>query len=217
MNSEREIHFGREAVEYIRECLADGNTFAQLLLAGMDLDAGQTITVLPQEVGDESAREFRTGGKLPVPPHAQKVFAGPDGSQWRMEPKPSMELHLVTTIREFLGAESERIVMFENHSASPGDPFLARSGTQILVHQDEVYHFLISDDHEPAKIVQTVRVAESPHLFICAMTSVSNRDSWPSQTGKVTREELENLVKRTERIVIGAYDGEGYLFWSRRS
>jgi hypothetical protein len=218
MNAYKEITLGPEAIDYIRKCLRDGNTLASYLLQKLNLDRGRVVTFLSSEVTAEVAKQFTTGGKLPLPPKSQWRYTEGESSKWRMVPIPDTDSCLVTIIEAFLSAEEKRVCIFEDALSRPHDPILSRSVARLLTFNDEVYHFLSGRDVESSKIRQTIRQAKSIPLFIGAMTFIPEESSFSYKARKMTiasDELLRVLAERTEKIVVGAYDGEGYLIWNR--
>jgi S1-C subfamily serine protease len=209
--TEREL--GPNAISYVKDCLADGNSLAKLLMQSHDLNNGRVTTYLPAEVSDEVAEEFRTGGKLPAsstrsPPGEVKSSAK------RLEPLPTTDSCLAGEIHEFLNLNEEHLCVFEDSSASPSDPFLQSLDTCYSVMGDEVYHFILSTDAGDEKILRTIRRARS-WLFIGVMSSASLKSGFFSRSGTLTISELKVIAEHAEKILVGAYDGESYLIWSR--
>lgn len=214
MNRYKEISFGPEAIKYIHECLTDGKTLAKYLLKELDLEGGKVITFLPEDISDEESKQFTEGKLKEPPPKNHKYFTNEKGSRWRMVPKPDMSFWLVNVIQTFLNTGKKRCCIFEDANAQPNDPYLASIKTRFLTFNKEVYHFLSWEDLDAERILQTIRHAES-WLFIGAMTSIPKEKDFFLEVGKITSDELRALAERTKKIIIGAYDWEGYLIWSK--
>lgn len=214
MNTYREIKFGSEATKYIYECLKDGKTLSKYLLEKLDLKSGKITTFLPADISDEEAKQFTEGKLKEPPPQTHKHITAEDGTKWKMVPKLDMSFWLVTAIQTFLSNGEKRCCIFEDANAQPNDPYLASMKTRFLTFNKEVYHFLSWEDLDAERILQTIRHAES-WLFIGAMTSIPKEKDFYLEVGKITSDELSALAERTEKIIIGAYDGEGYLIWNK--
>lgn len=212
----QERTLGVEAIEYIYSCLAKGKTFASYL-STLNLKKGRVITFLPIEVSEEVAKQFELGGKLPVPPPKAHIsFTSEDGSKWRMAPKPNINLCLVEIIQKFLTKGQEHICIFEDALAKPSDPYMVSSTVPWLAFNDEVYYFLSWRDTDSRKIEQVIKEASNVYPpTIGAMISVPDSREFTFEERKITIDQLKILAERTEKIIIGAYDGEGYLIWSK--
>ncbi len=214
-NNFREIHLGSEALEYIRASLAQGKTLASYLLQRPDLENGHVLTFLPPQVSEEQVKEFTFGGKLPTPPaETHTFFTAKDGSRYKAIPIPNTDFWLVAAVEDFLKAGEGAICCFEDALAKPGDPWLSALDTPVWVFQDEVYHFLVYTDPKGRKIESVIRRAKSifPPL-IGAFTFVTKKIEAVVDARGLGSTELKTLAENAEKIVVGAYDGEGYLIW----
>jgi len=81
--------------------------------------------------------------------------------------------------------------------------------------EGEIYHLLIGAGHTNEKIKNTISWAESAIPLIGVLTSLPSEDHRFFTNSKLTSEIVEIIVERTEELVVGAYDGEGYLIWHR--
>jgi len=76
----------------------------------------------------------------------------------------------------------------------------------------EVYYYLTSTDLDKDKIAQVIEEAEQPNFFM-GLLACFHRAQLPSKAGLVTRTEIAILAKTAELIIVGAFDGEGYMIW----
>ncbi|MDX6500439.1 MAG: hypothetical protein QOG23_3699 [Blastocatellia bacterium] len=217
-----EITLGPEAIEYIKDRLARGKTLASLLLEHRDLDGGDVVTFLPSNADFKRIRNFSEGGVLPTPPsETHQHYTTPDGTKTVLVPVPGTNSHLVTTIQEFLKQGEGRICLFESAVARPTDGFLSSPNAQdlrVLTCENDVYYFLTEDGLDRKKINKTVSYAIS-YLVIGVLAQLSKVDKFlPIEQnisrGEITLYDLRLLTEKTQKIIVGAYDGEGYLIWS---
>jgi hypothetical protein len=216
MSTNVEINLGTEAVTYVKECLASGNTLATLLLQSHNIDNGSVVTFLPIGTSDADAKKFKSGGKLPtLASESHKEITADDGSKWRMVPKPNTKSELVTIIQDFLRAKQEHICIFEDAVSAPTDPWLLTSGTRVLIFNNEVYHCLTQDDVAHTNRILSTINRTTTWRFIGALTSVPDGKTFAFDTRTLTNDDLKAVATKTKIIVIGAYDGEGYLIWKQ--
>ncbi len=183
----------RNAIPYIRSSLAAGSTLAQHLLR-LPLDEGRVITHLPEETSPEAVEQFETGYR----------------ASWR-----EIREHLVTFIAAYLKGYEKRYGIFETF-VRLGDPAFHPLEEQFLSHKQEVYDFVSSEDSSSDIVYATLRLAR-PYPFVGVLTSIPE-DRPNIRTGHVlTIDEIEMLTSRAEYILIGAYDDEGTLIWSKQS
>ncbi len=193
-----------------------GKTLSRHLLKALETGKGEVVTYLPQDVTEKEARQFEMGGKLSLPSQESwRYCISDDGTVLRMVPTPTMDPYLVEEIRAFLVGQERRICIFEDALADSHDPCLARLNTKFITYLSEVYHVLFWHDADQERILQTVRRARS-WLFIGAMTSLREGSCLDPSNMKLSEEELCALAEDAEGIIVGAYDGEGYLVWIKQ-
>lgn len=212
MKSFKEIVFGPEAKDFVRDRLQEGNTLSRFLLDTCDLDKGLVTTFLPSTVSYELANQFDTGGKLQVT-EPTLYFEQGETSEMLMVPMPNSYSCLAVIIREFLGKDQQHLCIFEDVTSKPGDPKISLEDKRILIFNEEVYYQLGRGDDE-GTIAKTIRDANSLWHFLCVMSSVSEREGFVTDR-YVASEKLKIFAEGAQKIVVGAYDGEGYLIWTK--
>ncbi len=215
----KEITLGPEAVDYIRDLLAEGKTLGKFLLDRGDLNKGRVTTFLPSEADLSKVNNFSRGGVLPTPPpETHHHFTAPDGTKTVMVPVLGTGKQLAAMIQEFLGGNDERICLFESAVAKPTDGFLSTPNAKdlrVLSFQENVYYLLKQQD-DREKIEKALRYAKSFRVLgVLVHLSKDKFLDEDSVRKELTLDELKVLAEETEKIVVGAYDGEGYLIWSR--
>jgi hypothetical protein len=198
----RKVPLGHEAIQYIKDCLKDGKTLSNLLLDICYLDNGQVFTYLPSYLEEKDIKQFKVGGKI------QRDFLEEGNSE--------TDLWLFSEIRSFLIVNNSKICVFEHALARPNDPWISLKKPHFFSYTNEVYIFLSSAEAESEKIEHAVRAAVA-YLFIGVMTSMPYESCFLRSGKVVTYEELKALAEKTERIIVGAYDYEGYIIWSKES
>lgn len=219
----KEITLGPEAVHYIRDRLAEGKTLAKFLLDRADLNKGRVTTFLPSNADLSKINNFSRGGVLPAPPpETHHHYTTPDGTKTVMVPVPGTGTHLAAMIQEFLEQGDARICLFESAVAKPTDGFLSTPNAKdlrVLPFQEDVYYLLKQQD-DREKIDKTLRYAKS-YLVLGVLVHLSKDKGLlldeDSLRKELTLDELKVLAEETEKIIVGAYDGEGYLIWRRSS
>jgi hypothetical protein len=173
---------------------------------------------VPPDVDERAVRNVRNG-RLLADPENYLNGETESGSMIRMAPTPDTDPILAWIIREYLQANMGRVVVFEDAMATPSDPCMRTvKKTAWRAFDNEVYYILRSRDSVDSKISQAIRDAKSAYPgLIGAMTAMPEIQSFAIARRKLTLDKLRDLGDRTERIIVGAYDGEGYLIWNKPS
>lgn len=214
MTSFSERPLGPAALDYIRERLGGGKTFAHHLLEALDLEEGSVSAYLPDDVSDESAHQFRYGGKLPTPDES----TWKRGSGTMVIPIPNTDDWLASKIALLLSQTPGRVCILEEGVEQASDPGWGK--------KESLPQFVTIVG---AEIYYVIRSADSGETVAAALNWASS--VWPGALGALTTAEADDpihvncdidpgqwpvLARRTEALFVGAYDGESYLIWSRR-
>jgi hypothetical protein len=214
--SERSL--GPQAIDYIRRHLTDGKTLAGHLLETLDLEGGSVIACLPSNVSDRDALQFEEG-VLPHPdPGTFRYLTDKRGSTSMLVPVPNTDPWLVSLVQHFLSPSADRVCIFEEFYAEPSDPLWSKKESKRQAASfvdDEVYYLLVSGDSE-VQIREAVGWSRCawPGL-LAAMTSMTTDEPISGDRRNISPALLKTLADRTERLAVGAYDGESYLIWSK--
>jgi len=201
------------------------DSLAHHLLKREDLAEGRIITCVLEDVPEDDLYHFRWGGKLKVDPNSIEYWKEGEGilrsvpieyfgegvQRLRAVPIPSATPWLVAAVQEYLRSAPNRVCIFDRCIASAGDRWIARSDFQ-----NQVYFALFHKDAESKeRVASAISHASDVWLFYGVMSSLPPDSGLDPEGDAITRDAMEMLAQRTEKIVVGAYDGESYLIWSK--
>jgi hypothetical protein len=123
---------------------------------------------------------------------------------------------LSRVVGEYLLGGADRVCVFEDWIASPGSALVANSDLRPYVFENIVYFALFHEDAENReRIESTIQNAEDVWLFYGVISSLPEEMHLDPEGGLISGQIMEMLAQRAEKIVVGAYDGESYLIWSK--
>jgi len=207
-----ETTVGPVARSFILERLSQGNKLAHEMLESLPLTQGRITTFLPSGVVPQSLEDFATGGKLPTPPTSQWKGSKLRDETLLMIPVPTTDSWVVTKIKEYLLEAKDRVCVLEDALKRPGDAVLGRLSSRYATHDREIYHLLFQEDAKEQRILETLRAARSIPTFIGSL-SVWKGDPLEVKFGALSISQIKILANSTQKLLVGAYDGEGYLIW----
>lgn len=195
------------AVAHVRRCLDDGGELCAAIASRHDFGSGSFLTWLPEATSDQDALRLDEGGRLP----ADGVGAHPD-YPGRVEAVANTDRELATCVEAYLAEEPSGVVLFEDATAGPADPFLAILDVRTLVSNTSVYYLLCSGD-DADLVRRTIRRAQG-WLFVGAFAAapVNMRDRLLSDR-KVELDTIRVVAENLTALAIGVYDRESYLLW----
>lgn len=188
----KQVHFGPDAVEFVRACLAKGNHLAQAITR-LPLESGRVFAFLGADAHEDAAKRFAVGGVTSTrttQPLLANLIAG----------------HL--SDKTLTGS----CALFEDALANPADPCVTPYLRWLRTFDNEVYYCLQADDSAPASILSVIRQASS-HLFLAALTSGLSKATCHEPA--FVEADFSRLAAKARYVVVGAYDGEGHLIWQR--
>ncbi|MGH9739821.1 MAG: hypothetical protein ACRD4X_14730 [Candidatus Acidiferrales bacterium] len=201
------------AAGYFRQQLAQGKSLAKLLLASVAFEGGDVAALSAVVLNPNEATQFESGHTVATDSQLQRVAIGE--MNLRGYPVPSTVGQLGEAIYALL-SDPDDLCLLENSLAEPSDPWMKRAKSRLLFHDTEVYHAIFGVERDKARIANAVREAEHPRVFVGAVGRV------PSGMGcdlvsisTVTADQLAQFAKTVLSVFVRAYDGEGYLVWTR--
>jgi len=210
-----EQHLPHFAIDYVERSLLDGNALAKAVLELVPLRQGQVVTCLPKGVVPISLQDFRIGGKLPPPPVSDWRSTQREDETLLMIPVPTTDDWLVENVKTFLQGGANRVCVFEDSLKRLGDPILREVTTRYATFDKEIYHLLLGADVQAKEILKVIRTARSIPTFVGVLTEWPSgvQSSHPSSLLPAT---VRALAQTAHKLIIGAFDGEGYLIWNRK-
>ena len=213
MINEIEVNLGEKSIVYIHNKLVNGNKLARFVLNSINLHEGLVSVGLPTNANLNKIEDFKSGGIL-LPHASQKEEIIIHHDTYSATPIPRYFNYVVRNIATFLKTGTNRVCILENANAKPSDPALGYCKSLLWVNDDEVYHVIVGKDSSKANIKNTIIEAQSLWNFVGFLTSFPAGEQHFPQT-KLLDAVLVILSKRVEKIIVGVYDGEGYLIWGK--
>lgn len=216
MTNYKEITLGNDAINYVMKHLSYGHAISKTVLNKLDIQNGQIIVGLPEYANWEKVNDLEHGGILPAVDRSKwRTISGENGKTYTMELIPRFFPFIVDNIKSFLMKSSTNLCILENANASPTDWALKNIQSIIWTFQSEVYHILGKGEQSQSEIEKTIKESESLWTWIGFLTSFPGIDSYPIVKKEISMDIIMILAGNVEKILVGAYDGEGFLVWNR--
>lgn len=195
-----------KAFIYFKDTLKDGNTLSLELLRSLDFDQGNFFTLLPLDADTKKIYEFQLGGIL-LQNKIQENF-DETGKKSYFSWTPTFKIELAQLIIEKMRTNINLACIFEDILRAPKDSnlFFDLYGMQYL---NEVYYCLNSNA-STEEIVTGINRSNAIWHQVFILTETINPISNQKQ---INLDEIKNFCLRTRLLFIGAYDGEGFVFW----
>jgi hypothetical protein len=200
------------ARNYVSDTFANGGVLSERLLRVLDLSRGRIFTLLPEGANRDAMKLYRWGGVLPQSGEPETSFIDENGRIISVRRTPTLEAFLKEVILGYIHGYKDRLVILEDVIAIPSDLKLTQNDLlckHVLKYQNEVYYGL-ADGCAPEAVDAAIRAACTSWHFVGVFTKIVG----VAQLRRVITEEMLGLwISNVIGIAVGAYDGEGFIFW----
>jgi hypothetical protein len=184
----KQYDLGDDAIQFIRSQLALGRGLARSL-SELPVERGRVTTHLPANVSTENLSDFGSGG-----------IASGEETQW-----------LAGFISDFLAAQASRVCVLEHASAERSDS-----------KQPDVPFFTVGEDlfmfaHQTTPRETLLTITQKGHWYpaIGTLSRLPADQPQLPERSEQTPALLRELAEATDYMLIGAYDAEAWLIWTR--
>ena len=188
----KELSLDQEALRFFQERINTGLPLATEVLARHDLARGRLGTLVPAHVGNITREILERGGG----------FRSSTSREW-----------VIGCIVKYLSAAPGRLCVLEDPMERSSGPGLGVYRSRLVTCAEYVYFVLCADDTHRQRIEMALREAASAWITYGFMTTVP--PGWNPDSGHFSKEDMEFLADKTEKIIVDAFDGEGWLIWEK--
>jgi hypothetical protein len=157
----------------------------------------------------------RMAASFPQPPADQHKTVRFWGRDLKAVPIPNAFDELITVIENYLKLGDSTFSIFENALASPSDPWLKHTEIHTLTCGRSIYHILSPEQTSRPLIERTMKRSNSISPPLMGVLARFPKPTGFHSGGSLGLAELRKIAGHTEKLIVGAYDGEGYLIWSK--
>lgn len=189
------IDLGERGIAYVRWSLSHSpSTLASLLLQKIPLDGGHVFAFKPVHVDAVRLHDFHDG------------VLGQTGAS---EVRTWVYGFVVTYLQD----QGRRYFVVEDVNSQATDPWLRKSTAQYVTHSQEVYQFLGREHPSPEAVSKTVAYAKG-YVTNSILTAGAGLPILRTKENLAVSQLLA-LADRADYILSEAYDGEGFVIWTK--
>lgn len=191
------LPLGEESIVFIKQVLEHGLTLSQLVIECDILrNNGDTFALLTDDSDVEAIRNFTADQYT----RGFVVHSG-DTSEC-----------LASYIWKYLEEYENGLCLMQNYEATPTSQWLGRRKSKVVLLDMEAYHVASKASGSAESVLNAIREAEGPWIFMGVLAQAQNTDRWMT-TSTITVDDLEDVVKHITHVFVMAFDGEGYIVW----
>lgn len=196
-----------EVLPFLMDRLAGVNHLSDILLKTIDFETGAFFTLVPEGSNLKRLHEFKVGLVLPQNPILGYLKG--DGTTSMYSLVPTIEREFADEISNILNREG-LVAIFDDVTRDPTDTD-SDSAPYKYINDNKVYYMLDRNS------------ASSDSAYLCLRRSktfwhslgVISKVNLQLDDRNLTDEALKDICANASLIFVGAYDGEGYIFWEK--
>jgi hypothetical protein len=200
----------KKTLFYFMNHMGCGKTLAKKMSEKIDFFQGIFFTFLPSNAKLDKLYEFSYGGIIPSVPYGNQVYemeGYPNG--FIPEQVTTMDNNLSEFISNYVKKNAENCAIVENVILELSDIHANIKGVKMIPYEKEVY-FYLDEKNSIDQIYKTIRRSSQSWHFFSILTELENK-----KMQSMNAYDLDRICDNSKFIIVGAYDGEGYIFWEK--
>lgn len=190
---------GKVATYFLRH-IGSGKSLSKAIHENLTTSLGEFFTVLPTESSLKNIFQFEYGGIVPSTP----------GDATHSGFVHTTDQECSELLYQILQSKDDYVLVVENVLMNSESPFSEIPNVKKIPLKSETY-YLLDTSNSPKDIYTTLRKSNAMWHFLAILVHKNLfLDAWKSQL-------LQEVCSQAQLIIASAYDGEGYIFWTRAS
>jgi hypothetical protein len=196
--------------KYIQSTIDQANALSSALLKLINFEKGTFFTLLPEDANNERLYEFEAGLILHQNPTENYLINGKEASYTKT---PKMDGEVAEFILNKLNSDHSLACLFDDVTRHATDKYHMELFRDFgKNHEMQVYYF-INNKYATIELI-TACLQKSCSFWHSLCILFENTIDF-SDNKKISLTEIDAICINIKLIIIGAYDGEGYIFWER--
>ena len=174
---------------YVRQVLEQSNSLSDALLHLINFSDGHFFTYLPKDVELSDIYQFERGGI-----------------------SSNTYLEVAKILLDKVNENSKISCIIDDVIRKPSDKNITSFGACSLFLNDEVYHLITKKMAAVEVIFKCLHETDAIWHSLAVLTEAHLNELSSSD---LSVEKIQEICLMTRVLVVGAYDGEGYIFWEK--
>jgi hypothetical protein len=196
--------------EYVQDDLDKTNALSSELLNSLAFKDGYFFTLLPDDANLKNIYDFKGGLVLPQYPEEEHIVNDHRSTySW----VPDIEDEMSHLILKEIKSKDDLSCIFDNVSGTASDIYYIHfSDAHPLFYEKEVYFLLEQNNLSIELVLKCLKASFSFWHSLCVFTTAD----FTNVSKNLSLEKINEICLTIELVMIGAYDGEGYVFWEKK-
>ena len=198
-----------KTLNFFKDRMNGGNCLNSLLFENTNLNKGSFYTLLPKEANITCIYEFSCGGILPSNP-VEDIYVKGLNETFKGEKINSIAVEIAFYIDQIISLNSNLSCIFDDVSSTYNsdyqDPLFLLHGVH---YKKEIYYIITEKKSSSELIYECLKSSNAFWHSLGLIFEGSLNDI------NLTLDKMKYICLKTKLIFVGAYDGEGYVFWEK--
>jgi len=192
------------AWEYTQETLDEANTLSSELLKAISFEDGDFFTLLPPDANRERLYEFKAGVILPN----QQWIVAENSSSYSVI--PTIRDELSELLLKAINSKRDLCYVIDDVNSSLKDENIDSLDVHGLFYREEIYYMLNTPNISKELLLDYLNTSNAFWHSLCVLTKTH------FSSKELDIEKIHTICSNIQLIMVGAYDGEGYIFWEKK-
>lgn len=190
-----------------------GETLSNLVAKHILIESGRLETFVPKNVELAVLLDFvamyKTGQD--VPESLRQALQ----TESDIHVFPEMDFFVAPMVQDFLAQDEQNICILEDIDSRPGDRGLTTPGmpSVFTFAETDVYFYMDRKSLTASAIGEAFHRVSPMWSTRAFLTSLPKGLDMSHTNLEIKLKDLEYMAKKTQKIIVGVYDGESYLVW----
>lgn len=195
------------AWEFVKDSLEQANTLSDELLKNVRFEHGLFYTFLPNHAEFKSIYNFKLGGIL------KQNLENIDSNESGYSVIPTIRSELTEILVRIIKEDKDLTCIFDDINASSKEMFLNDVFHPYRwIYDEEIYLIFNSLSISEDKVLYGMQQSQAFWHSLCVLTKI-NFESKSNRN--LSLADIQKVCLNIHLIIVGAYDGEGYVVWER--
>lgn len=205
----RNLEF-EKSILYLKDQLNGGNKLSHELLLTVNFEKGQFFTLLPPDADLEHLYDFFGGTILVQNPTIE--YINESGKKVSYTKVPTLKNEISKYIFDKIKTSANNCI-FEDVVQVISDPHIDFFHKYGLKYKNELYYRITNDIASEELILEAIKEVSSFWHTLFILTE----NNFVPVKKELTLENIKLFCDEITLLVVGAYDGEGYVLWEPRA
>jgi len=200
-----------KTLDYFKDRMNGGNCLNNILLENIDLNKGSFFVLLPKKHNHNHLYDFKYGGILPSNP-IEDIYITSLNSTFKGEKINSIAIEIASYIHKIITFNNNFTCIFDDvnstYSENDYDPVFLSHGVH---YKKEVYYVVTKAGSSAELIHKCLRYSNA--FWHSLGVIIDKKIDFIKK--EISLQNLQDICENVKIIFVGAYDGEGYVFWEK--